>query len=310
MCASYGGYVELFDFADARLGTQAACDYPSITGYAVANLLSKHRSAQSPASHAVHAQLSLFDTRTGFLAESFVKPPVEVTFTFAFPVSLAAAVVNPRVRMHTAKHVSLFVMSGRGQRWEYVSRLEWTDGHATPLRGAHNQELGAQTVARVAARCGSAGAGTPIAWAPMERAPASLHNVAAVKLRIASMHNAGALGIGGIELWAQPSQRLPRAQRDNAWHRVRQAVGTGGAPQPAPAPPHADIYEHPPPDCPPEFVDSVTHCLMRDPVFLPSTARCDRSTIDRHLREHSTDPFTGLPLDASQVKPDLVLQQR
>ncbi|KAJ2807829.1 hypothetical protein H4R21_000324, partial [Coemansia helicoidea] len=107
-----------------------------------------------------------------------------------------------------------------------------------------------------------------------------------------------------------PSQRLPRAQRDNAWHRVRQAVGTGGAPQPAPAPPHTDVYEHPPPDCPPEFVDSVTHCLMRDPVFLPSTARCDRSTIDRHLREHSTDPFTGLPLDASQVKPDLVLQQR
>ncbi|KAJ2711126.1 hypothetical protein H4R19_003397, partial [Coemansia spiralis] len=54
---------------------------------------------------------------------------------------------------------------------------------------------------------------------------------------------------------------------------------------PAAATLHADPYEHPPPGCPPEFIDSITHCLMRDPV-------------------------SGLPLDSSQVKPDLVLQQR
>ncbi|KAJ2716970.1 RING finger protein 37, partial [Coemansia spiralis] len=185
--------MELFDYADVRLGTRADCDYPSITGYEAANLVSKHGSAQSPPSHI--ARLSLLDTRAGFLAESFVKPPVEITFNLHFPVSLAAVVVNPRVRMQTAKHVSLFVMRDRGQKWEYISRLEWADGHATPLLGAHNQELDAQTVARVVAGSGSASANMPITWAPMERAPPSLHMVSAVKLRIATMHNSGALGI-------------------------------------------------------------------------------------------------------------------
>ncbi|KAJ2704608.1 hypothetical protein H4R19_005216 [Coemansia spiralis] len=101
----------------------------------------------------------------------------------------------------------------------------------------------------------------PITWAPMERALPSLHMVAAVKLRIATMHNSGALGISGIELWAQPLQRLPRMQRDSAWRRVRQAAAASRAQQPAAATLH-------------------------------------------------TDSFTGLPLDSSQAKPDLVLQQR
>jgi hypothetical protein len=59
---------------------------------------------------------------------------------------------------------------------------------------------------------------------------------------------------------------------------------------------------------PEQFVDPITFHLMTDPVILPSKHVVDRSTITRHLINHGTDPFTGLPMTAAQVLPDLALK--
>ncbi|KAJ2779697.1 RING finger protein 37 [Coemansia javaensis] len=291
--------MELFDFADSRLGTRVECEHPSIAGYEAGGLVDKQR-------RDVGTCLSPLAARGGFLAESFVKPPAEVVFRLPFPVSLGAVVVSPRARMQVAARVSLFVLRSRGERWDYVGRIEWADDGSACAGAVHNQELSAPAVARLAAAGGSLCEATPGAWAPMERTPDSLHMTAAVKVRIASMHRAGALGVGAVELWAQPSQRLPRAARDDAWARVRRAVATHAIGRPRAEPPRADQPASA--DCPAEFVDPITHNIMRDPVILPTGARCDRSTIDRHLLAHTTDPFTGLPLAASDIRPDLALQ--
>ncbi|KAJ2354783.1 hypothetical protein IWW50_002037 [Coemansia erecta] len=237
------------------------------------------------------------------MAESFVKPPAELIITLPYQVSLAAVIVNPRVRMNVAKHVSLFVMSDRGVKWEYVGKMMWMDEGSGRLQGMCNKELNPAQI-NSARRDGEPAVET---WQPIEKAPESLHFVRKIKVRLAAMHNSVALGIGGVEIWAQPSQRLPWRQREQAWIHTRQHL---------PKPEHVakSVHENKPhatnAECPPEFIDSITHNIMSDPVILPSNKRCERSTITRHLAAHATDPFTGLPLDSSQIRPDLSLQLR
>ncbi|KAJ1999266.1 Ubiquitin conjugation factor E4 A [Coemansia thaxteri] len=125
------------------------------------------------------------------------------------------------------------------------------------------------------------------------------------------MHKAHALGLSRIEIWAQPSQRLPAAKRAQVWTEIRQALQppTTAIISPHSSSSHAtDVLQGP--DCPSEFIDTITQNIMQDPVVLPSSIRCDRSTIARHLSMRSTDPFTGLPLEYDQAKPDLALQLR
>ncbi|KAJ2162266.1 RING finger protein 37 [Coemansia sp. RSA 552] len=298
MSGPQGSRIELFDFADSRLGTTVEWGHPSVNGYEASNLLDKTGAA-------LHSSISLLGTPAGFMAESFIKPPAELTLQLPFPVSLAAVVVNPRIRRHLAKYASLFVMGDRGQRWEYIGKLSWPDETRAQPLALCNGELDPHAVSSAVAGHGGSTCGgpPPCVLTQMERSPTSLHSVLQVKLRISAMHEAVALGIGRIEVWAQPSQRLPLPQRERLWLQARQALATQAyAPYgPAAEPNHAE--EQPAQaECPAEFIDPITQNIMSDPVILPSNnTRCDRSTIERHLSAHSTDPFTGLFLEQSQI---------
>ncbi|KAI8320145.1 U-box-domain-containing protein [Martensiomyces pterosporus] len=294
--------VELLDYADSRLGTQISCDYPSTTNFEIENLIAEHR--HSTSQHLLH---SLAAASRGFMAESFVKPPVELILAFPYELSLAAIALNPRVRMHTAKVITVYVEGG-WERWEMAGRMIWPDPEDARPLAMCNKELNPQIVQNAASRCpgsicSSMRAGS---WMPIEKPPGVLHSVRRVKLRISSMHGAHILGLGGVEIWAQPSRRLPQQQRAQIWSTaqkmLRQDSKAGEDPVPASSSSAAS--------CPPEFVDVITQSIMRDPVVLPSKAICDRSTIVRHLQNHKTDPFTGLPLNYDDVKPNLALQQR
>ena len=50
--------------------------------------------------------------------------------------------------------------------------------------------------------------------------------------------------------------------------------------------------------------------LMKDPVSLPSGIVMERSIIERHLLNSSTDPFSRLPLTAEQLVPNIALKER
>jgi U-box domain len=56
---------------------------------------------------------------------------------------------------------------------------------------------------------------------------------------------------------------------------------------------------------PEHLLDCITLEVMRDPVRLPSGKTVDRTTIERHLRHHSTDPFTGLLLRREDLVDDV-----
>lgn len=63
-------------------------------------------------------------------------------------------------------------------------------------------------------------------------------------------------------------------------------------------------------DAPDEFKDPLMDSLMKDPVNLPSGIVMERSIIERHLLNSSTDPFSRLPLTAEQLVPNIDLKHR
>jgi len=63
-------------------------------------------------------------------------------------------------------------------------------------------------------------------------------------------------------------------------------------------------------DAPDEFKDPLMDTLMKDPVSLPSGIVMERSIIERHLLNSSTDPFSRLPLTAEQLVPNIALKER
>ncbi|KAJ2569544.1 Ubiquitin conjugation factor E4 A [Coemansia sp. RSA 1807] len=189
-------------------------------------------------------------------------------------------------------------MTDRGYKWEFLGKLSWED-NASMWQGVCNKELNPMQVEQ--ARGQATRIGT---WIPAERMDGLLHFVRHVKIRVSAMHHAVALGIGGVEIWAQPSQRMPWRQREQAWITIRNVTAEHNNDELL-----KDTVKKTR-DCPPEFIDTITQNIMQDPVILPSNTRCDRTTITRHLVAHSTDPFTGLPLSIGQIRPDLSLQLR
>lgn len=70
-------------------------------------------------------------------------------------------------------------------------------------------------------------------------------------------------------------------------------------------------------EIPPEFIDELTHEMMRLPIRLPSNKYIDKSTLDKYIsekekmKEQIVDPFTRLPFSAShKVIIDEVLKSR
>ncbi|KAJ2871022.1 Ubiquitin conjugation factor E4 A [Coemansia asiatica] len=252
----------------------------------------------------------------GFMAESFVKPPIEIILSFIHPISLAAILINPRIRQHSAKSITLFIWNERFSKWNFIGKLFWSVQDTAGPQGLCNRELHPQTVSSIAISKGSKLCCDPgisqQQWHPIEPTRA-MHSVSQIKIRIGAMHQAHTLGLGAIEIWAQPSQWMPPEKRNAAWEYISKELETPSTlAGPSLSSSHVDSklsnmgFENVPSD----FIDVITQSLINDPVILPCGARCDRTTVARHLETSKTDPFTGLPMILDQVKPDLDLQQR
>lgn len=56
-------------------------------------------------------------------------------------------------------------------------------------------------------------------------------------------------------------------------------------------------------EAPEHFLDALLFNLMKDPVSLPSGHVVERATIEQHLLNDPTDPFSRQPLTLDQLKP-------
>ena len=63
-------------------------------------------------------------------------------------------------------------------------------------------------------------------------------------------------------------------------------------------------------DIPDEFLDPFTGDLMQDPVILPSTNICDRSSIKKQLLNSPEDPYSRAPMTIDDVRPAVEMKEK
>ncbi|KAL8708483.1 MAG: hypothetical protein Q9220_006641 [cf. Caloplaca sp. 1 TL-2023] len=62
-------------------------------------------------------------------------------------------------------------------------------------------------------------------------------------------------------------------------------------------------------EVPDYLIDSISFCVMHDPVITKTGNSYERSTILEHLRRSQTDPLTREPLTINDLRPNLALKQ-
>ncbi|KAI8056643.1 hypothetical protein BDF22DRAFT_667266 [Syncephalis plumigaleata] len=226
------------------------------------------------------------DNNTSWMADTFVRPPVTLTFTFRQPVELVCVVTGSNVGRHTIKSMSLSVhgralmptssLSSRSTRTNSSDNYRW--------KSVGQADIPSSTYAtsRHMGQCVLFNLSPYLRIASLmhlqENLPASRSSrldelpiikdfnrypliVDQVTMSILSMYDANVPSLPFIELWAIPGPSwslsdwcsLPNddSNNDNIANNASQ-------------------YDR--------FIDPITQEIMHDPVLLPSGHHCDRYT--------------------------------
>jgi len=131
-----------------------------------------------------------------------------------------------------------------------------------------------------------------------------------------------------VQLWCQPSVTCPSSVVESieqtilslqSRHQSQPIFESQRLIQPLPLfasiprtheTPSAEVKDTQRPDIPSAFLDPITCAIMTDPVRLPSGHILDRTTIQKHWREHHTDPFTNISMRYTDIVADISLRLR
>ena len=89
-----------FNFCNSTIGTTVSCSSVSADGYETENLLKP----------------GTFGLWKGFLAEHFIKPPVNITFTLPFNIDICSIVIDPIVGSQRSSGIEIFSATVRHEK--------------------------------------------------------------------------------------------------------------------------------------------------------------------------------------------------
>ncbi|KAL8623219.1 hypothetical protein ACOMHN_041911 [Nucella lapillus] len=110
----------LVNFALETLGTEVSCDKVSTDGYEPRNLLGP--------------QNGMAWRRYGFMAESFIKPPVTLTFKLPCPVHLKSIILDPREGSQRSSVIEIYSAADCRPKWSPPASVTQQAGHTSQKR--------------------------------------------------------------------------------------------------------------------------------------------------------------------------------
>ncbi|XP_076439695.1 RING finger protein 37-like [Babylonia areolata] len=225
----------LVNFALECLGTEVSSDKVSRDGYEPGNLLCHSGAAWN---------------RPGFLAESFIKPPVTLTFKLPCPVNLQSIILDPKVGTQRSSSVEIFSAADCKIR-KPVS----ASGAQQPAHNSQNgNEAGLmQTGSSVFKKIGSIHCLEPgqicffnprfnISPSPaVDRSPESYQHrselrhyqaamltaVDLLAVRIVGTANSSVAAIARLEIWGVPARACPLKLRQDVIQKYTSAMHSG-----------------------------------------------------------------------------------
>ncbi|KAF6211100.1 hypothetical protein GE061_014214 [Apolygus lucorum] len=268
----------LINFAYEGLLT-VECDCLQLDGHRVTNLVNVDKTKRAK----------------GFLADRFIKPPANITFTFKCNVDITKVILLPRVGSQKSSGFEIFkvfknqtiVSIAQSVIHDQCERVEFS-----------RQVAGENTVRFCSDRAGE--------------------RVRQLRVRIFKTSGSTVPALGGLEIWGRPSSNVPEHIKNEIIDLWKSIILRGPNDQKDRSVSEDTVASLPPTDTrrvlrqevvvPEEFVDPISCEIMTIPMTLPSGNIVDLSTLEKFyvaetkLGRGRSDPFTGV-LFSEQSKP-------
>lgn len=308
-----------FNFCHPLMKTVVACDKPSTDGYEASNLISDNPILSNQ----------------GFMPESFIKPPYQLSFKFQCPVELHSIVLNGKVGRQSLQVIDIYTSINSNDNTKlncqslpkcgpltvskFVARADQKDSHIFKFenpsfklvrRYHHLKQMPGRSyfpqhsVHRLSC--------------PDWR---YLQNVTEATIRVVFTGLGGIGGVKWVEIWGQPAKSCPQTLIDSLL-QIHSTVShpNGSKETSTKAVETVSIKDSPVDDTdsiPSEFIDPLTNDLMAFPILLPCGQSIDIKTHERYIEEEAkwgrspNDPFTGKPYtQSSKFVPNTALKAR
>lgn len=288
------------NICDENLGTKISCSQVCHDDYDVNNLIAFHDKQ--------------FRLKRGFMADSFVKPPIDVIINLPVLFEVSHIVLQTRIGAQKTSCLEIFscltVASKDKQNDDYssVAKIisenvdnvcvfnEWYSQYRN-LTLINDLESKFQYIIRRRSRMCVA---------------------SSIKLQIKNTLNGSVPALNKIEIWGYPEKSCPKEYVEKLLKVLRTPNRTCDSQiekkaKVADVEPNTVNHEK----MPSEFLDPISCELMTLPVILPSGHTIDRSTLDKHSHveeqwgRSANDPFTGLPFSKdTHPLPNVALKAR
>ncbi len=290
----------------------------------------------------------------GFMAESFIKPPVDITIQFPINICIEKIILDPAVGRQKSSGFEIYsaMIPARQKNNDDTRKkpapiftrianavIPWTSIGRNPcvLRFINTSYRSSfPDISHLSPQKHDVrGAGDVERFLRLA-APGAVENVNNLTIRITKTYEGSVLVLRRLEVWGEPSTRIPRQAQLQALESIRKLFTKNDMTKrekvcaeqkkssilvkddkssKLSSTNHVDNEEGT--ECPDDFLDPITCQMMLLPVLLPSGHTIDRSTLDKHNKTEAVwgrppnDPFTGVPFTSkSQPIPNVKLKTR
>lgn len=315
------------DFCDGQFDCRITSDKVSADYHEVTNLVS----------------VDWTKKRRGFMAESFIKPPVLITLTFPINIEVYRIIINPKVGRQISSGFEIFTCSKKVHKcWLKDENMTTAHGGSDEPSNMLFQQVGKAVLQESGTLCFRNVQYRPFGeWKPETTVQddfpnvrdirhhrlSSLSFVSHISVRVSRTTGGSAVGIQRLEVWGQPSRSCstdvveiikgkflsslpnnipPTTTQVNT--RVHEKVGDQT---------NVDVYREKGIEVPEDFIDRITWHIMTVPMLLPSGENIDQSTLEKHSDNEASwgrppsDPFTGIHFHGNaQAIPNASLKAR
>ena len=303
------------NFCDGRIGTRLVCSKVAMDGYEASNLL---------------ISTAAGGRSKGFLAETFVRPPVDVTLHFPCNVDIESVVICGRVGMQKTCGVEMLLNTNRihynsvsdvklalveiaDSDLEYESAGFACDMNSYMFAFRNPRFRIRRPFDEIETQCNQSEADHVVRNLRF-RPPTELHHVSHLTIRLNRTKQSGPPALGWIKVWGQPSRNCPEKLQLELFKIISKASESQSYISCSSKMPNTlngekfvsqntkagtrgrtrnrDVICDTESDIPTEFLDPLTQHIMALPVLLPSGHTIDQSSLERH---NNTQASWGRP---------------
>lgn len=279
-------------------------------------------------------------TGNGFMAERFIKPPVDIIFSFPFMIEIKEIFLDPSVGNQVSCGFEIFTASSSINQkleecnFQSVGKSPWNNSAFRLYRFVNHryrQRLHMEHCGTNNDRASTSTCDQGSSFALRHRFSQFLVQVTHVKVKITRTRGGSIPCLRRVEIHGQPSYFCSKTdlvsfkqkvqllhEKKELGHSSRDMEVFSKGPKPKKPDSSFELpISQDDKQIPDEFKDSLTCDLMSLPVILPSGHTIDQITLDKHTAAEAewgrppSDPFTGVAFsDSSKPVPNLLLKSR